>query len=197
MYSINILNFFITHFDCLQVSVAFPIPALYLIAIREFSLWIILLCSVCVEALLYVLGKEYTLRFLPLKDLINLYYKLLTIFYFFPNFFQCELVTFSSFLWHEGNFPVDVRSEEGSWSGGVGRGCKTARLLWRHLAVSQRDGACRNIQLSLGVANSCFFCFCLSVFPSCPSFVLSSPPLPAFPIPSFLSIQLEYKHLRH
>ena len=69
MYSINILNFFITHLDCLQLSVAFPIPALYLIAIKEFSLWIIL-CSVCVAALLYVLEKEYTLRFLPLKDII-------------------------------------------------------------------------------------------------------------------------------
>lgn len=46
--------------------------------------------------------KEYTLRFLPFRDLINPYYKLLTIFYFFPNFFRCKLVAFSSFLWHEG-----------------------------------------------------------------------------------------------
>ena len=109
-------------------------------------------------------------------------------------------MTFSSFLWHEGNFPMDVRGEEGSWSGGWEEGARLPGypMLWRHLAVSQRHGVCRNIQLSLGVANSCFFCFCLSVFPSCcPSFVLSSLSLPSFPIPFFFSTQLEYKHLRH
>ena len=69
-------------------------------------------------------------------------------------------------------------------------------MLWRHLTVTQRDGTCRNSQLSLGVAKSCVFKF-LSVFPSrCPSFVLSSSAHPSFPLPSIFSTQLEYKHLR-
>lgn len=121
--------------------------------------------------------KKNTLRFLPLKDLINLYYKLLTIFYFFLTFFQCG-------LWHSAH-SCGMRK--------FSCGCeKWGRFMeWRS---GKRVQDCQaaleaSSQFHRGIVHAetfnfqCLlewqilvFCFCLSVFPSCPSFVLSSPP---------------------
>lgn len=103
LYHTNTLHFFRIHFDSADISSPsidrsrsqwLPTESALWMNKSSFAEFVLLLCSVS--------EKDYTLRFLPFKDLINPYYKLLTVLYFVLIFFAMETVAVSSFLWWEG-----------------------------------------------------------------------------------------------
>lgn len=227
VYSINILNFFITHLDSAGI-LALLTPALHVVVIgfplgnnqSFFAEFVLHVCS--------VLEKDYTVKFLSFKNLINPYYKLLTVFYF-SVFLQWKLGTFSLFLWCEGKkaplnvhrkFPVDVKAE-GGW--GWGWGWRSGKRAWDGQVPSAQFpwetvdvGGTVGVGMAIGHWKGLFlfFSFCLSIcfvylvfLSSCLFFVLVLlfflPFLLSFPLPlslflpSFLSIHPECNHCRH